>query len=256
MATLEQDNRMKEQLRGKQFRYLKPELRAEEVDGKKYLRGYALLFNTPTNPYRGWDEYREEISPDALNNLDMSDMRVLVNHNPDLVLGRVGKNARLERDETGLFAEVEIHSGVQYAKDYYNMVKAGILDGMSFAFMVDEGDIAYDRDKEVYRINRISDMWEVSFVTFPAYEETVAIAREQQKPDMGLVPEAEEAPVAEQRTEETTPASEPVMALEVEATMDVVVPTPDAEVDAQKRAALYEELDRLLGGNNKDAKSA
>ncbi len=241
-------------LRGKQVRYLKPELRAEEADGKKYLRGYALLFNTPTSPYRGWAEYREEISPDALNGLDMSDIRVLVNHNPDLILGRVGKNARLERDETGLFAEVEIHSGVQYAKDYYNMVKAGILDGMSFAFMVNDGDISYDREKDVYRINRIADMWEVSFVTFPAYEETVAIAREQQKPDMGLEPGAEAEP--EERSEETEPEPEPVMTLEVEVKADVIVPDPNAEADAQKRAALYEELDRLLGGNSTDAKSA
>lgn len=253
MATLEQE-RMTELLKGKQVRYLKPELRAEEVDGKKYLRGYALLFNTPTTPYRGYDEYKEEILPEALDGLEMSDMRVLINHNPDLLLGRVGKNARVERDGTGLFTEVEIHSGVQYAKDYYNMVKAGILDGMSFAFMVDKDDISYDRDKDVYQIRRISDMWEVSFVTFPAYEETVAIAREQQKPVVDLESEAEAEP--EQRTEETTPESEPVMTLEVEATIDVTVPSPDAEVDAQKRAALYEELDRLLGGNNTDAKSA
>ena len=253
MATLEQE-RMTELLKGKQVRYLKPELRAEEVDGKKYLRGYALLFNTPTMPYRGYEAYKEEIIPEALEGLDMSDMRVLINHNPDLVMGRVSKNARVERDETGLFTEVEIHSGVQYAKDYYNMVKAGILDGMSFAFMVDERDIGYDRERDVYQIKRISDMWEVSFVTFPAYEETVAIAREQQKPVM--VPEAEAEAEPEERSEETEPESEPVMALEVEVRADVTVPEPDAEVDAQKRAALYEELDRLLGGKDTDAKSA
>ena len=247
----EQERALK--IQGKQVRYIKADqMRAVEEDGKKFLRGYALLFNEQAKPYRGWDDL-EEIAPEALEGLDLSDMRALVNHNPDLLLGRVGKNARFEVDSAGLFVEVELHQGVQFAKDYYQLIKAGIMDGMSFAFVIDKFE--YDPQKNLLRVTKISDLWEVSFVTFPAYEQTVAIAREQQKAVVGPEP----APVAtpETDTRETNEAEppadmgpEPGQETRQEEQANEPEPTP---VDAQERAKVLAALELAIGGKPTNA---
>lgn len=247
----EQERALK--IQGKQVRYIKADqMRAIEEDGKKFLRGYALLFNEQAKPYRGWDDL-EEIAPEALEGLDLSDMRALVNHNPDLLLGRVGKNARFEVDSAGLFVEVELHQGVQFAKDYYQLIKAGIMDGMSFAFVIDKFE--YDPQKNLLRVTKISDLWEVSFVTFPAYEQTVAIAREQQKAVVGPEP----APVAtpETDTRETNEAEppadmgpEPGQETRQEEQANEPEPTP---VDAQERSKVLAALELAIGGKPNNA---
>lgn len=240
-----------QQIQGRQIRYIKADkMRVEEEDGKKYLRGYALLFNVQAKPYRGWDDL-EEIAPEALDGLDLSDMRALVNHNPDLLLGRMGINAKFSVDDAGLYVEVELHQGVQFAKDYYQLIKAGIMDGMSFAFVIEKYE--YDTKQNLLRITKISDLWEVSFVTFPAYPQTVAIAREQQKAAMGLVP----APKAEPEQRDTKPETEETpppagMGLEPgqeERTAEEPAKTPEpAPVDAQERGRIMLALELAIGG--------
>jgi len=239
------------QLKGKQVRnQSNSQLRAEEAEGKKVIRGYALLFNSPTKPFRNIN-YTEQISPKALDGLDLSQIRLLVNHNVDLTLGKAGVNMRAEVDDTGLFVEAELHAGVQMHKDYYSLLRAGIIDGMSFAFAVDMDDLQYDRDKDVYTITRIADLWEASIVTFPAYEDTVAIAR------------------AEEMPEPSAPVLEPEQSIPEEAPADIpeVGPEPVAEVaaeaepateraldaDVQKRAALLAEIETLIGGHKANA---
>ena len=85
---------------------IKAEARAVEGEGKELiLRGYPILFNTPTI-IRSWDyEWEETIAPHALDNTDLSDVYLMVGHNPDNLLGRTQRNLRLEVDDVGLFME-------------------------------------------------------------------------------------------------------------------------------------------------------
>lgn len=249
MKTLEKEQMR--QLKGKQVRNLSnSQLRAEEAEGKKVIRGYALTFNSPTKPFRGM-QYTEQIGPHALDGLDLSGIRLLVNHNVDLTLGKVGVNMRAEVDPIGLFVEAELHAGVQMHKDYYNLLRAGIIDGMSFAFAVDVDDLEYDRDKDIYTITRIADLWEASIVTFPAYEDTVAIARAEELPELNA-PAVE----PEQSIPEAAPADipevGPVPVVEEEAEAE---PATERALDAdvQKRAALLAEIENLIGGHKANA---
>ena len=109
--------------------------RAEENGPVKLvLRGYPILFNTETRIYDWWyGEIREIILPTALDEVRLDDVYLLVGHNPDNILGRVKVNMRAEVDETGLFIECELPN-TQFARDTYNLVESGILDGMSFGF--------------------------------------------------------------------------------------------------------------------------
>ena len=61
---------------------IKAEVRAVEGEPKKMiLRGYPILFNTPTK-IRGWfEEWEETIAPRALDNTDLSDVYLMVGHN-------------------------------------------------------------------------------------------------------------------------------------------------------------------------------
>lgn len=229
------------------LRFLDVQLRAEEVEGKKFIRGYPILYNVPAQPWRN-TEWTETIAPEALVDIDFSDCRFLVNHNPDLVLGRTGLNMRIEKDDLGAFAETEIHSGVQYQKDYYQLAKSGLIDGMSFAFMYDKSEIDYEKKTE--RITHITDIWEVSLVTFPAYPHTVAIAQERM---VRYAP----APEHDEKPEERATAEQPVVVGPEPGPEERAVeePSPDSapDADVQKRAELWERLDKAIGGLKADA---
>jgi len=170
---------------------IKAEVRAVEGEPKKMiLRGYPILFNTPTKIRSWFGEWEETISPRALDNTDLSDVYLMVGHNPDNVLGRAGKNVRLEVDETGLFFECELPN-TQYARDWYNLVERGIVDGMSFGFQCDDGDsweYASEEEKDTGKmdkrtINNITKLWEITITPFPAYGEASVVAMDNNRTD-------------------------------------------------------------------------
>ena len=72
-----------------------------EEDGKKYLDGYYSVFNQPYEICKGWIE---EIAPGAFSRTlrEGGDVKVLWNHNSDLVLGSTeNRTAYLSEDERG-----------------------------------------------------------------------------------------------------------------------------------------------------------
>lgn len=158
---------------------IKAEVRTEESGKKMILRGYPILFNTPTIISSWWrGEYEETIAPAALDKTDLRNVYLMVGHNPDNVLGREGINMRLERDETGLFFECELPN-TQYARDWYNLVEIGIVDGMSFGFNC-EGDTwteETETEKAKRQINNITKLWEITITPFPAYGEASVITK-------------------------------------------------------------------------------
>jgi len=160
------------------------EVRAAEGEGKKMvLRGYPILFNTPTVVRDWWDEWEEQISPNALDSTDLRNVYLMVGHNPDNVLGRAGINMRIEKDDTGLFFECELPN-TQYARDWYNLVESGIVDGMSFGFNCDSytDEFPSEADRKAGKltkrtINNISKLWEITITPFPAYGEASVVAK-------------------------------------------------------------------------------
>lgn len=152
------------------------ETRVEKQDGGKklVLRGYPILFNTETEIYDFWyGKVRETILPTALDNTDLSDVYLLTGHNPDNLLARAGVNMRLEVDETGLFFEAELPN-TQLARDIYNLVEAGILDGMSFGFR--SGD-EVNESTMTRTITSIDELYEITITPFPAYKEASVVAK-------------------------------------------------------------------------------
>ena len=106
-----------------------------EAEGEEMvLEGYAAVFNSETD----LGHFREVIKPGAFDDVMTNDVRALINHDPNLVLGRTTNGTlTLEQDERGLKYRVKL-GGQQYAKDFYESVKRGDISQSSFAFTIDK----------------------------------------------------------------------------------------------------------------------
>lgn len=178
----------------------KPNYRAEQTEeGKKHIKGYAVLFETPTVVFGDWQEIIDKGAFGAVGDkpaTDLSDLRLLVNHEVGDLLARASINLKTEIDDTGLYIDAELPD-TQLARDTWELVSKGIMDGMSFWFVADVWET--DTDKKIDRILHFKRVYEVSVVTFPAYPETVAVATEQ-------TDELEEPPAADgERSEQNNP---------------------------------------------------
>lgn len=149
------------------------EIREEDDSNKVYVEGYALKFNQRSNNMGGWFEV---IKPESLNEdvLANSDVRALINHNENQILGRSSKGTlELSIDETGLKYRFELNTNLSYAKDLLINLREGNIDQSSFAFTISpEGEQwVIDTDDSIVRnITSISRLYDVSPVTYPAYE--------------------------------------------------------------------------------------
>ena len=154
------------------------ELRAPENtdEDKMIIEGYAAVFETETD--LGW--CKEIISRDAFDNCNMSDCVLKYNHNDNcLILARTrNKSLQLTVDNKGLKIWAELIDTTQN-RDVYKMVRARLLDKMSFAFSVRKQEWDYEND--VRRITEISQLFDVSVVDVPAYDSTEIYARSKEE---------------------------------------------------------------------------
>lgn len=141
-------------------------------DEKMIVEGYALRFNTESHLL---GEFVETISPKALENADLSDVRCLIDHNSSYVLGRTKANTlSLKVDDEGLYFRCQLPN-TSYARDLYENIKLGNVNQCSFGFTVDEdGDEFEKRSDGLFKrtVNKIKALFDVSVVTYPAYEDT------------------------------------------------------------------------------------
>lgn len=164
----------------------------EETDGVKIrkIKGYALLFDVLGTPWLG-SVWKEKIDKNALTDTKLSGTYGLLNHDSTWVLGKSGVNMTLTVDKIGLY--VEIILGNTWVDDYaYDRVDKGIMDAMSFWFD-NKTMIATDWENKIDTIVKINEIYEVSLVTFAAYQQTVMVAQEEQRSEEqgGMMDESE-----------------------------------------------------------------
>jgi HK97 family phage prohead protease len=140
------------------------EIRAE-ADGMT-LRGYAAVFNSPSQPL----PFIETIQPGAFRDSlkSRNDVKLLWNHDTGIVLGstRAG-TLRLGEDQRGLFVEANLPD-TQAGRDAVVSIQRGDVTGFSFGFRVPAGGDEWANANE--RILKRINIHEVSVgVAFPAY---------------------------------------------------------------------------------------
>ena len=143
-------------------------LKVEQQTGNK-IHGRAIVFNSPSKKMGGVDGFKEVILPSALDNADMSNLVLLVNHDENMVLARYGDKLSIEIDPVGLFFDASIPKGLSYSDDLLVQLEEGLITQCSFSFTVAkeywEGNTRY--------IEEIDQLLDISVVTTPAYAETV-----------------------------------------------------------------------------------
>ncbi len=156
------------------------ESRADAAVAIRELRGYAALFNVQSANLGGPFELYESIAPGAFDAVLANDVRHLKNHDPNWVLGRtIPGTLRLSVDDRGLHTITDPPE-TQWADDLLVSIRRRDISQMSFAFVVGEDSWRYDREKDVvYRtILKLSALYDVSTVTYPAYPDTSIVVAE------------------------------------------------------------------------------
>ena len=142
---------------------------------KMTFRGYAAVFNSPSQPLPFTEYIREGAFKRSLKS--RNEIKMFKNHNTDIVLGstRAG-TLRLTEDSTGLLAEADLPPTTD-GKDLSILMQRGDVNSMSFGFSVPPRGDSWSDDGQTRELHQIR-LHEVSIVTgFPAYEATTASVR-------------------------------------------------------------------------------
>ncbi|HEM4269743.1 TPA: HK97 family phage prohead protease [Streptococcus suis] len=154
----------------------------QEGQQEKVIEGYFAVYGSETEL---WPGAFEEIKIGAFDDTLDNDIRALINHNTELVLGRnKAGTLTLKVDDKGLWARVVINEQDTDALNLYARVQRGDVDQCSFGFNIVEESAEFREDGTVkWTIEKI-DLHEVSIVTFPAYEATGVQARKRDFEDL------------------------------------------------------------------------
>jgi hypothetical protein len=163
--------------RGMERRFVPAELRIfEDDDGVRHIRGYGAVYNELSEDLGG---FRERIDPGAFTKtLQEADVRSLWNHDPNYVLGRSeSQTLTVREDDRGLFYDV-VPPDTQWARDLMISIERGDVDAASFGFRTIRDDWTQDEEGDVIRSLREVELYDLGPVTFPAYPQTSAEARD------------------------------------------------------------------------------
>ena len=139
------------------------------------LEGYPIVFNTITHIGGDWG-WDERIDPQALEGADINDCCLKYNHESvSPVMARIRNGSlTLKADNHGVFMHAEL---LEDDRHFYNRVKAGLIDQMSFAFTVREQEVNYDGQYPLVTIKKIDRLFDVALVDNGAYPTTSINAR-------------------------------------------------------------------------------
>jgi HK97 family phage prohead protease len=149
------------------------EIRAEG-DGMTFT-GYASVFNSPSQDLGGFIEY---VAPGAFKRSLQSrnEVKLLWNHDAGEPLASLrGGSMQLVEDERGLKVTASLPQ-TSRGRDVAELLRTKVIDSMSFGFNVIKD--TWSRDGQTRTLDSVR-LFEVSIVSFPAYEATTAQVRSQ-----------------------------------------------------------------------------
>jgi HK97 family phage prohead protease len=110
---------------------------------------------------------------------DGADVRLLINHEGVPLARSKSGTLALEEDERGLRVEADLDPMNPDSARILSAMKRGDISQMSFAFRTIKD--SFNADRSVRELREVQ-LFDVSVVTFPAYEETMAELRSQNIP--------------------------------------------------------------------------
>lgn len=153
--------------------YTTLELRAE--GDSNVLHGYAALFDSPSEPMPFVEYVRSGAFTKTLN--DGADVRLLIDHEGVPLARTKSGTLMLEEDSRGLRVEASLDPMNPDAQRVLSALRRGDLSQMSFAFRTIKD--SWNSDRSVRELKEVQ-LFDVSVVTYPAYEDTVVSVRSRQ----------------------------------------------------------------------------
>lgn len=147
---------------------------APDDNNNRTISGYALKFSIPSKPLGSSDApFTEVIAPSALDNVDLSNVFMLNDHDFTQVLASTKAGTlKLNIDDVGLHFEATLPD-TTLANDVLANIQAGNTTDTSFGFVVaDDGDtFTQNDDGSVTRtINQVKSLFDVSICAVGAYD--------------------------------------------------------------------------------------
>lgn len=159
----------------RQMRSQATEFRAAKDGEAKFIEGYFSVFG---GIYELWPGATESIDPHAFDEALGDDVRALIDHETRLVLGRnKAGTLELKVDSRGLWGRIKVNESDTDAMNLYSRIERGDVDQCSFGFEILDELTEYREDGTVHWTIKKVKLYEVSCVTFPAYEDTSVSAR-------------------------------------------------------------------------------
>lgn len=163
------------------------DMRADMNDSTGVITGRPIVYNSKID--LGY--FDEVIERGALDGANLRDVRFLVNHDTSMIpLARSRNNnanstmqLTVDDDGMGIRVNLDVQNNSD-ARNLYSAIERGDITGMSFRFRVDDEEWSeLESEHPVRHIRRISDVAEVSAVTWPAYEDTSISVRNKEALD-------------------------------------------------------------------------
>lgn len=130
----------------------------KEVSEEGVFEGYASKFGDRDD---GGDTVMKGAFKNSLSQRKTKGVKMLWQHDPSHPIGVWDE---IKEDATGLFVRGRLLTTVQKAKETYELMKAGVIDGLSIGYRTIK---SLRDDATGFRQLTEVDLWEISLVTFP-----------------------------------------------------------------------------------------
>lgn len=162
----------------KQIMHVPLELKELQEDG--HFIGYASVFDNV-------DSYKDVVLKGAFTatlKKNKGLLPILADHNP---YAQIGWNVAAEEDDKGLKVEGKLNLEVQLARERYALVKQakeiGAKYGLSIGYVTKVSE--WDEKRKIRELKEL-DLWEYSFVTFPANARATVVRVKTLMEDLGI----------------------------------------------------------------------
>lgn len=144
-------------------------------DGEtQYIEGYGIVYDQATDI----GPFTEDVKRGAADHLLNSDVRGLLNHDTNYVLGRT-KSGTMELigDERGVKYRIKYNPNDPDHVRVREKIKRGDISQSSFGFTVQDDDWSMRKGKQHRSITKFKSLVDMSPVTFAAYKNTTVAMR-------------------------------------------------------------------------------